>query len=188
MTAFEYVLPLVSVLAGLALADVAVSLHRLLRARRRVRWDALPLACAVLAALNLWWGLFNSQETPFYQTLGGFLPLAALLVVLFLLNAAALPDAVPDEGLDLRAFYDANGPYFWSLYAVVVVLSIANNVGGRAALGLSVDVLSYGPNLVLIALFVALARFRHRALHGVAVVALLALFLAQWASMSVGAV
>ena len=191
MTAFEYVLPLVSVLAGLALADVAVSLHRLLRARRRVRWDALPLACAVLAALavlNLWWGLFNSQETPFYQTLGGFLPLAALLVVLFLLNAAALPDAVPDEGMDLRAFYDANGPYFWSLYAVVVVLSIANNVGGRVALGLSVDVLSYGPNLVLIALFVALARFRHRALHGVAVVALLALFLAQWASMSVGAV
>ena len=90
--------------------------------------------------------------------------------------------------MDLRAFYDANGPYFWSLYAVVVALSIANNVGGRAALGLSVDVLSYGPNLVLIALFVALARFRHRALHGVAVVVLLALFLAQWASMSVGAV
>ena len=190
MTAFEYVLPLVSVLAGLALADLAVSLHRLLRARRRVRWDWLPLATALLAALavlNLWWGLFNSQDTPFYETLGGFLPLAALLVVLFLLNAAALPDAVPREGLDLRAFYDANGPYFWSLYAAFVVLSIALDLGERAALGLSVDVLSYVNNLILIALFVALARRRRRAFHAVAVVVLLALFLSDWVSMSLGA-
>ena len=161
MTAFEYVLPLVSVLAGLALADLAVSLHRLLRARRRVRWDWLPLTTALLAALavlNLWWGLFGSRETPFYQTLGGFLPLAAMLVLLFLLNAAALPDAVPKEGLDLRAFYDANGPYFWSLYAAYVALSIAFDLGGRAASGQSIGVLSYAVNLILIALFVALAR------------------------------
>ena len=190
MTAFEYVLPLVSVLAGLALADLAVSLHRLLRARRRVRWDWLPLATALLAALavlNFWWSLFNSQDTPFYETLGGFLPLAALLVVLFLLNAAALPDAVPREGLDLRAFYDANGSYFWSLFAAYVTLSIALDLGERAASGLSIDVLSYASNLVLIALFVALVWVRRRAFHGVAVVLLLALFLSDWVSMSLSA-
>ena len=190
MTAFEYVLPLVSVLAGLALADLAVSLHRLLRARRRVRWDWLPLATALLAALavlNLWWSLFNSQDTPFYETLGGFLPLAALLVVLFLLNAAALPDAVPREGLDLRVFYDINGSYVWSLFATYVALSIALDLGERAASGLSIDVLSYASNLVLIALFVALAWVRRRVFHGVAVVVLLALFLSDWVSMSLSA-
>ena len=190
MTAFEYILPLVSVLVGLALADLAVSLHRLLRARRRVRWDGLPLAAALLAALtvlNLWWGLFSSQELAFYQTLGGFLPLAAMLVVLFLLNAAALPDAVPDEGLDLRAFYDANGPYFWSLYATLIAIVVVHLVAARLAEGLSVGPRDYVNNLFLLGLFVVLARVRHRALHAVAVAVLLVLFLSEWTRMSLGA-
>lgn len=192
MTAFEYVLPLVSVLVGLALADLAVSLHRLLRARRRVRWDWLPLAAALLAALavlNLWWGLFGSQGGTFYRTLGGFLPLAVQLVVLFLLNAAALPDAVPDGGLDLRAFYDANGPYFWSLYAVLVAALVVHRVGALVAAGASAsDLWSRLPvqNLLLIVLFVVLARVRRRGLHAVAVPGLLALFLAEWAQLSLG--
>ena len=195
MTPFQYVLPLVSVLVGLALADLAVSLHRLLRARRRVQWDWLPLATAALAALTsfyLWWAFYNSQDDTFYRTLGGFLPFAAQLVVLFLVNAAALPDEVPDGGIDLRAFYDANGPYFWSLYAGLIFLLIAHSAGAyavgyvpggvRAAAGMALSALP------LIALCVALALFRRRVFHAVAVVALFLLLLASWSGSELGAV
>ena len=41
--AFEFALGLFSVLIGLAIADVAASFHRLMRARPRVRWDPLTL-------------------------------------------------------------------------------------------------------------------------------------------------
>lgn len=186
MTPFEYVLPLVSVIVGLAVADLAVSLHRLLRAGRRVRWDALPLGAALLAmlvVLELWWVLFRSQGDPSFVTLVGFLPLVAQLVLLFLLNAAALPDEVPEDGLDLRAFYDRNGPYFWGLYAAYVGL-----VSGVRVLGI---VLGNGqtlgglvPNLVLLALFLALARWRNRWFHGVALVAVLALLLSEWSGLT----
>lgn len=196
MTPFEYILPLVSVLVGLAIADPAVSIHRLLRARHRVRWDWLPLAVAllaVLAVLELWWIFYASREAAFFTTLGGFLPLAAQLILVFLLTAAALPDTVPADGLDLRAFYDANGPYFWSLYAVylafIIAFRIISFLRGTVpnVTGIAGAALSLVPSVVLLALFVALARVRRRRFHTVAVLALLALFLAQWSGLQLAA-
>jgi H+/Cl- antiporter ClcA len=61
LSPFEYLLALVSILIGLAVADLSSSLHRLLRARRRVRWDWLPLAGAflvILLILEFWWNLW----------------------------------------------------------------------------------------------------------------------------------
>ncbi len=49
ISSFEYITALVSVVVGLAIADMATSLHRLLRNRRRVRWDwVAPLAAVVI--------------------------------------------------------------------------------------------------------------------------------------------
>lgn len=192
VTPFEYILPLVSVLVGLAVADLAVSLHRLLRAWRRVQWDWLPLAAAllaVLAALEFWWIFFEAQEAAFFTTLGGFLPLAAQLVLLFLLNAAALPDAVPDEGLSLRAFYDTNSPLFRSLYAAYVMLIIIARIVGAVQAGATIGgtVGPLLPNLLLLGLFITLAAVRKRTLHGVAVVLLLGLLIAEWSQLSLSA-
>ena len=193
MTPFEYLLPLISVLVGLSIADLAVSLHRLLRARRRVRWDWLPLATAllaVLAVLEVWWTFYDTQHETFYRTLGVFLSIAAQLILLFLLNAAALPDEVPAEGLDLRVFYDTNGPYFWSLYAGYVGLIMVARIVTYATYGLPDGMGVVGvatrfiPNLVLLALFVVLVRVRRRALHAVIVVGLIVLLLSEWWGLS----
>lgn len=195
MTPFEYILPLVSVLVGLAVADLAVSLHRLLRGRRRVRWDWLPLAAALLAllaVLEMWWLFYASREAAFFTTLGGFLPFAAQLILLFLLNAAALPDDVPPEGLDLRAFYDANGPYFWSLYTAYAAFAMLARIGGAVGglpEGMSLPglIVSLVVSVLLLGLFVALARVRRRSFHAVAVVVLLGLLLVEWAGLRLGA-
>ena len=64
MNPFEYLLPLISVIVGLSITDLTTSLHRLLRARRRVEWDWLPLATALLAValvLNVWWQLYQAN-------------------------------------------------------------------------------------------------------------------------------
>lgn len=172
MTPFEYLLPLVSVVVGLAIADLGTSLHRLLRARARVEWDALPLMAALLAMLVLlefWWRLFAAQDAANFQTLGSFLPLGLQLLVLFLVNAAALPDALPAEGagpLVLADFYNENARYFWTLfasYAVVMAL-----FGGT------------GTSLILAALFAGLAFWRKRQVHALALGALLLLLVVEW--------
>lgn len=196
VTPFEYILPLVSVLVGLAMTNAAGCVHRLLRHRRRVRWDWLPLATAsvaLLAVLEVWWVLYASRNAGHFTTLGGFLPMAFQLGILFLLSAAALPDEVPEEGIDLRAFYETNASLFWSLYAVyvasVLIVQVVVPSGGEpsASAGQSGGVLNLLPRIVLLALFIVLARTGRRSVHAVSVVALLVLFLAQWSTLRLGA-
>lgn len=185
MTPFEYLITLVSVLVGLALVDLATSLHRLLRARRRVHWDALPLAgslLAVLAVLQFWWTLFDAQELGAYGRITGFLPLMAQLLLLYLLNAAALPDAAPEEGIDLQRFYNENGRYFWLLYAAYVFLAILMNVAQRLATGASPAeaILAPGPNHGVLASFLLLAFVRHRGVHAVVMAVWFVVFVTDW--------
>jgi hypothetical protein len=182
------------VLVGLSVTDLATSLHRLVQARHRVEWDWLPLSTALLAAisvLDIWWDLYGMQEIESW-TFMGFLSFATLLIVLFLLNASALPDDVPSEGLNLQAFYEENSSYFWFLFATDVLWSTAMNVGpdlvgsllGKPDL---LPVLTAAvPNLILVGLFTTLALVRNRLFHGIAVVAVLAFLLLQWSQNTVG--
>lgn len=186
MNPFAFLVPLVSVLVGLAVTDVAKSLHVLLRARRRVRWDALPLAAAlvaVLSAYNLWWRLFGQGEAAPGLTFGGFLPLAVQLLVLYLLSAAALPDAVPDDGLDLRDFYDANGPYFWTMFAVYVAVLLGQRLARLGDGGAPETALLVANGVTLVA-FAVLAAVRSRCVHAVALTVLLGLIFASWRGLS----
>src|SRR5690606_38013631 len=187
---FEYILPLVSVLVGLALAALVVSLHGLLRRRRDVKWDWLPLAAAllaVLAVLETWWNFYAARDDVFYTTLGGFIPLAVQLILLFLLTAAALPDRVDASGTDLRTFYSGNASYFWMLFAVYVGFILLVRIialvelGGR---GFGSVIVSLIPNVVLLGLFVALARVQRRWFHAVVVIVLLVIFIIEWSGLS----
>lgn len=109
MLPFEYVLALVSILVGLVITDIATCLHRLLRARRRVRWDWLPLVAALIALLlvfEFWWSFYRFGKAPIWTHYGAFLITGAVLVALFLLASAALPDDVSERGIDLTRSYE----------------------------------------------------------------------------------
>lgn len=121
MNAFEYVAVLASVIIGLALVDILVSLNRLLRAGRAVRWHWAAPAGAALVTMTLvqiWWGLYQPEATP--MTIGEFLPILVQLVLLFLLAASALPDDTTPDGFELKAYYNRNAPYFWGLFAAAL--------------------------------------------------------------------
>lgn len=184
MTPFEYLLALVSILIGLAVADLSASLHRLLRARQRVRWDWLPLAAALLVMmliLEFWWIFYGLGDSPVWTHYGAFLVLAASLVCMFLLASATLPDEVPDEGIDLIHYYGENGRYFWSLFSLFVLLMIAVElVAERDHLRDTSVLWRTLLNLTLVAFLFSLATVRDRRYHVVVVPVLLVVLTAQW--------
>jgi len=198
MNPFEYLLPLISVIVGLSITDLATSLHRLLRARRRVEWDWLPLATALLAllmVLNAWWRFYRGDSTAAW-TVAEFFPVMITLILLFLINAAALPDRVPPEGIDLRAFYESNSSYFWLLFSafmfVLIFRVISAQVSSYPAEGISewkefAKLFTFHlPNLTLAVLFACLARYRNRTFHIVSVIGALLVLGFFFARLSIG--
>ena len=123
MDTFEYITALVAVVIGLAIADLATSLHRLLRNRKRVRWDWVsPLAALVILAelFNLWWRWRGFEG----RAIGDVLPYFLALILIYLAASVTLPDEVPAEGIDLGRYFDENRSYFWLVYATYVVLMV----------------------------------------------------------------
>ena len=115
--AFEYAIGLFSVIIGLAVADIATSFHRLVRRGPRVDWDPLTLLAALYAlwiVIGLWFQIWRIRDVPDSRHFLFFVSIFAELFVLFLVAAASLPDEL-EANVALRAYYDSNRRYFWSL-------------------------------------------------------------------------
>jgi hypothetical protein len=121
---------------GLAIADMAASLHRLLRNRARVRWDwVAPLAATLILVelFNNWWNWRMFTGNTFAEVAPYFLA----LILLFLTASATLPDEVPDTGVDLRRYFDENRAYFWTVYGCYLIVWIGIGTSRDVAQGAS---------------------------------------------------
>ncbi|VVT19300.1 hypothetical protein [Erythrobacter sp. EC-HK427] len=116
-----------SIVLGIAVAFELQHLNTLLRSKR-VKWHwAQPLfAFFVLMTMMSFWWMIASGSAEEEITLARFLPIMWVLVILNLLAAAALPDRVPDEGIDLAAYYQENRRYLWGLYLLIFTPLAAN--------------------------------------------------------------
>jgi hypothetical protein len=119
---FAYLAAFVTIVLAVALTDMIQSAHRLLRARRKVKWDPLSplLALSVFLALlgeffGLWWIDKRFFRLSFYGLLGFMTGPTIYTFAAF----AVLPDEVPEDGLDLRQFYFDNRHY------IAVLLGLA---------------------------------------------------------------
>jgi len=187
---FEYLLVFLSIVLGLALSDLCVSLNRLLEAGRRVRWDWLSPLAAIVAFLKIltqWWTWFGSANVAKGMTFGMFALLMVAVVLVFLLAAASLPDRVEaEESVDLRAYYQQSSRRYWLLYAAHYVTV---NV---LAVWVQIALLHARPDWsLLLAVFfpaaaIGLAFVRVRLLHAACLVALVALYLFQFAGHTLG--
>ena len=84
MRPLEYLLGLESIILALALGDLARSLHRLLVAGERVKWDFLsPLAAmmVLLKIVNHWWRWFRLERIADQLTFELFLGVVAATVI-----------------------------------------------------------------------------------------------------------
>lgn len=179
MSEVEYLAGFISILVGLSVAEIAQSLHRLLSARRRVRWHWYPLAAALTLmffTIEMWWGVGSWTVPGKPVTVGAFLPFLGGLILLYLICGAALPDEVPEQGLDLRDFYFANAPFFWTLFTVLIGQFVLVRVGRNlayAGLDATIAVLpAVVPNLLLIVLTASLIRVKRSWWHGLMLVLL----------------
>ncbi len=129
-TLFEYLAAFVTIVVALAIGDMVTSLHRLLRARRRVRWRPLPLLLAAFVLLALFTTFFEIWLLTEIDRISylGLVGLMAPTIATFLLASAVLPDEVPPEGLDLDAFYFGERRYLFAVMGVAVALNIATAV------------------------------------------------------------
>lgn len=108
---------LVSIIMGLAIADVLMHAQKLIHARNRVLWDPLPLVWATIGLLwvfNYWWavgaGLDGAQQV---RMAGGFVLLAIPPILLFVMSTSALPRRVPERGvINMRDEWATNRPTF----------------------------------------------------------------------------
>jgi hypothetical protein len=187
MKPFDYVVIVVSILIGLAIGDVTLSFHRLLRAGRRVRWHWGPPACALLAiaaVLRHFWVFWSIYHDLTSLTLIQFTPIIAVLILLFLATAAALPDEVPAEGIDLRAFYLSNRLHFWGLTTAWLAWLVIYNLIGRLRGGEPAPALT-AVNLSAIALTASLIFVRRLWWHGLAIALLLAAVGVSWSRLTI---
>jgi len=189
MKPFDYIVVLVAILIGLAIGDVVISTHRLMRGARRVRWHwAAPAGgvLALLAILRQFWVFWHRRELSGGVTLVGFLPMVVLLIVLFLAAAAALPDEVPAEGIDLKAFYLGNRAHFWGLTLAWFLGVVAYNVTAALLLGVKLQPLLEAVNAITTAILISLLVARRLWWHAVAIALLLGGIVWQWLQLSIG--
>jgi hypothetical protein len=123
MSVSDFLLAFVGIIIGLGVADLLTSLHRLLRAGRRVKWHWATPTLAVLmllVTLVVWFRSFGALGGLRSETVAEFLPGFVVLVFCFLMMAAALPDDVPDSGIDLKQYYLSSRTHLWALMSATL--------------------------------------------------------------------
>lgn len=140
MTSGDFAIGLMTIITGLAIADMVISLHGLLMNRARVSWDWL----AVLAAIYIFLLIVSSWGISF-RTMGNqmidpplwlFVIGLSQIIPLYLAARSSLPDAVDDKGIDLAAHYAEVSRYFWASvgFTYLMYLAYATYANGAPAL------------------------------------------------------
>src|SRR5438309_9280647 len=118
MKSFDYALGLLTILMGLALADITFSFHELAVRARAIRWDGrvlLATALVVFECVRVWFAQWTLRNIAVALTFPIYFGLFVEMLLLVLLAASCLPDD-PSDDFDLHAFYEARRRYFWGLF------------------------------------------------------------------------
>lgn len=167
---------LVSIILGLAVAELLLNLHRLIDARKRVNWDPLPLLWAVIALLllfNYWWAVVtNLDRSQDAKVVGDFVLLAIAPIILFLIAASVLPRLPAAEGrFDMRAEWIEKRSVFLTLFAINQSVVWISLVITRHSI--SWDLASFLRTIVLLLLLLLLF-YKSRRFEWIAVLAIFA--------------
>jgi len=184
MNPFEYLLLFAAIVLGLAISDLAISLHRLLNAAGRVRWGVLSPLAGIIAFLKIvtqWWTWYSAQSLARALSFEMFIGVMIGAVLLFLMAAAALPEVSEGEAIvDLPAYYDFVRRRFWLLFAAHWVVATGVSIWAQMRIsGAHLDVRS--PAYLIVPGALALAFIKARWLHACCMIALIVLYITQLA-------
>jgi hypothetical protein len=186
VTPFEYLLLFAAIVLGLAIADLAMSIHRLLAAGTRVKWDWLAPLAALVAFLKIvtqWWSWFDVGRIANGLTFEMFLVVLIASILLFLLTAAALPDDFGERSVDLRAYYASVSRRFWLLFAAHWTLITGVTFWAQIMIAKArIDWIS--PVWLVLPVALSLAFTRNRVWHTIGLIGFAGVYIAQYAGQS----
>lgn len=182
MRPLEYLLLFESIILGLAVGDLAKSLHRLLVAWERVKWDWLaPLAALMilLKIVNHWWRWFDLEPIANELTFEMFLGVLGATLLLYLISADTLPDEVPAGPIDLRAHYQRVSRRLWILFIAHGVMQVSVLLWAALRIeGLRPP--AFSPDYLIVPAALSLLFVRARWWHAACLIALSAFYAGQF--------
>lgn len=175
MSPFEYLSVLISVIVGLGVSHLLTSLARLIQRRHEVKLHAptlLWMATLFVVQIQIWWAFYNARQDSNWNF---FSFLAALVIpVLGYLLCYLIVPGLEAEGVDLKASFHANRPWFFGLAALAFVFSFEADL---VSTGIPLN-LNTAFRVVFILLLLAAMRVRSDRYHVLNAAVGLALFCA----------
>jgi hypothetical protein len=127
--AFAYLSVLLSIILGLAMAEILQGYGRLLISRATVKlyppaiiWSAMML----LMATQFWWASFGLAKRQSWD-FAAFCAVLLQAVVMYMGSALVLPRFAPDQDVDLRAHYYREARPFFSFGLLFIALGFAKD-------------------------------------------------------------
>ncbi len=126
MNAFTYLSVLLSIILGLAIAQVLQGYRALLLARGRVHIDPAPLVWSGLVLLfvaQAWWASFDLNQRRHWD----FVDFAVILLqmgLLYMLSALVLPDVPAEQPVDLSRHFARHRTAFFSFLIAMLASSL----------------------------------------------------------------
>ena len=130
MDAFSYLSVLLSIILGLAIAQVLQGYRALLLARERVRLSAPVLiwsGLVLLFATQAWWASFGLRQ----RTNWDFLSFAIILLqmtLLYMLSGVVFPEVEPGDGVDLLDHFDRHRHIFFGFLIGMLAVSVLKDL------------------------------------------------------------
>ena len=130
MDAFSYLSVLLSIILGLAIAQVLQGYRAILLARGRVRlsvpmliWSGLIL----LFAAQAWWASFGLRDRVNWDFLS-FAVILLQMVVLYMLSAIIFPEVGRDDRVDLLDHFERHRRIFFGFLIGMLAVSVLKDV------------------------------------------------------------
>ena len=126
MESFNYLSVLISIILGLAIAQVLQGVRGLVLTRSKVKlytptivWTGM----ALLIAIQVWWASFSMRQEASWNFLG-LLTIVLQAISVYMIAALILPDARADDAVDLREHYFAHRHWFFGALLAAIVFSL----------------------------------------------------------------
>ena len=164
MTHFEFLTVALSFVLGLAVTVLLRSLVIAFRCRRKTQMNRMPFAWAgyiLVMQFDVWWELYGLASMESWS-IGAFILLLLLALLLFAAGALVLPNGMDDYPEDLDRYFMEDGRWGLVLIAGFSTTAIAANIA-------LFNVPPFGAmntwNAVSVALIATLIAARRRAIH-----------------------
>lgn len=170
MSKFEILVTLFTIVYGLMLTDLFASLHKLIRARKTVKWHWFPLLASwylFLLIIKNWWDLAIPENNLKEYSIIFFVVYAHLLLIFYLLISVVLPDKIQKKGINLKEYYFQNHRYFWGLMTAVGLISILISVIPKLIQASPLNMKNIIANIIFLLLTILLAISKRYWIHAV---------------------